>query len=99
MPFHRQAIIWTNDDLGHWHIYVSLGLNELNKHYVYDDSNAHHLHSLPPDIHICVWQSLMTWLIYFNLLKPKSLMMAFLLSLVEPQVVIMTMFGVTNDWS
>ena len=25
----RQAIIWTNDGLGYWRIYASLGLNEL----------------------------------------------------------------------
>ena len=25
----RQAIIWKNDGLGYWHIYASLGLNEL----------------------------------------------------------------------
>ena len=28
-PNRQQAIIWTNDDPGDWHIYVSLGLNEL----------------------------------------------------------------------
>ena len=28
-PNRRQAIIWTNDDLGYWRIYASLGLNEL----------------------------------------------------------------------
>ena len=29
----RQAIIWTNDGLGYWLIYASLGLNELNGHH------------------------------------------------------------------
>ena len=28
-PCRRQAIIWTNDGLGWWHICASLGLNEL----------------------------------------------------------------------
>ena len=28
-PNRRQAIIWTNDDLVHWRIHASLGLNEL----------------------------------------------------------------------
>ena len=35
----RQAIIWTNDGLFYWHIYVSLSLNELNNwaiHIRYD---------------------------------------------------------------
>ena len=27
----RQAIIWTNTDLGHWRIYAALGGNELNR--------------------------------------------------------------------
>ena len=27
----QQAIIWTNVDPVHWHIYVSLSLNKLNK--------------------------------------------------------------------
>ena len=30
MPVRRQAIIWINDSLVHWHIYASLGLSELN---------------------------------------------------------------------
>ena len=29
MPNRQQDIIWTNDGLFHWHIYASLGLNEL----------------------------------------------------------------------
>ena len=29
VPTRRQAIIWTNDGLAYWHIYASLGLNEL----------------------------------------------------------------------
>ena len=28
-PNRRQAVIWTNDDLVHWRIHASLGLNEL----------------------------------------------------------------------
>ena len=28
-PARRQAIIWTNVGMFYWHIYVSLGLNEL----------------------------------------------------------------------
>ena len=31
-PTRRQAIIWTNDGLGHRRIYASLGLNELMRH-------------------------------------------------------------------
>ena len=30
MPIRRQAIIWTNDGLGWWHIYALFSLNELN---------------------------------------------------------------------
>ena len=29
VPNQHQAIIWTNVDTLHWHIYVPLGLNEL----------------------------------------------------------------------
>ena len=32
-PNRRQAIIWTNDGLVNWCIYVSLGLNELSSHF------------------------------------------------------------------
>ena len=29
MPIRQQAIIWTNGGLGYWHIYASIGLNDL----------------------------------------------------------------------
>ena len=32
MPNRRQAIIWTKDDIFHWRIYASFGLNELLLH-------------------------------------------------------------------
>ena len=33
----RQAIIWTDDGLVYWHIYVSLGLNELLSWWIWCD--------------------------------------------------------------
>ena len=39
MPARQQAIIWTNDALVYWRIYVSLGLNELT-HQAIPGTNA-----------------------------------------------------------
>ena len=37
VPYMWQAIIWTNDGLGWWHIYASLVLNELLYKLVLND--------------------------------------------------------------
>ena len=36
-PIRRQAIIWTNGGLVYWHIYASLGLNELSINFIHFD--------------------------------------------------------------
>ena len=46
-PNMRQAIIWTNDDLGYWCIYTSLGVNEqwwVDNVYIHHNSNIIFIH-------------------------------------------------------
>ena len=38
MTIMQQAIIWTNDGMFHWHIYSSLGLNELTKWPIFSNT-------------------------------------------------------------
>ena len=40
-PNRRQVIIWTNDGLAYWRMYVSLGINESEKQRAYGIANVY----------------------------------------------------------
>ena len=55
-PNRRQAIIWTNDDLIYWHIYASLGFEEL-------------LYKIFSTVNICaVYPYYIRWIVLFILI-------------------------------